>query len=285
VTVEAILATLFGSIFGAYLGYWTNLFYQRASRPKVMKFGFLWRPGRALSRHPWDEGDLLKFWFQLGGRNSPRASSLEIVYIPPGSTLEEGDSVSVFGKWDESPNPVAEQVLSNGTVIRTFYADRVPATYFLPLRLGRVYTVPVLFGAPPMRERVANGLPESGAAATKDSLLLFSAWWFDPTRPRPDLVPEVEAEGKLRLVLAGDDLLWEREFPIGSIVRRSGVVDRAESDARQQHLSTVLSSRCQWPDPEYAVVRRILGHAALKRPVIALWSRFRYLGKKRPFKR
>jgi hypothetical protein len=257
---EAILSTFFGSIIGAYFGYWTNYFYQRTSRPRVTEFGFLWRPGNTPSPHPWDKGDLLKFWFRLGGRNSPGSSSLEIVYIPPDSTLQT-ENISVFAKWDEAPNPTSEQRLSTGDVIRVFYADRVPATYFLPLRLGRVYTVPILFGTPPIYRNLANGIPQCDTAATKDSLLLFSAWWFDPRRPRPYLVPEVEKAGKLRLVLIGDGLLWERAFSIESLVRRSDVLQRAESDSRQQYLSTVLPCKHQWKEDGS---RRTLRAAFLK---------------------
>jgi hypothetical protein len=241
-----VIATLVGALLGALLGYWTNYWFQLRSRPRVKCFGFIWRPGvESRYKHPFDEGDLLKFWFVLNGRSSPGFSSLELVYTPPPSATSRA-AISVFAKWDETANPLAE-VRSEDDVQRTFFADRVPATYFIPLRNGRIYTIPVVWGTPAARTAINSDNPLRDAVAQKTELLLFSGWWFDPQRPRPYYVPSVAEDGHLKLILNGEGLCWQREFSVKELVHGSQPVERGESDTRQEALKNLLPEHHRWP--------------------------------------
>jgi hypothetical protein len=212
----------------------------------VSYFGFIWRPGvESKYRHSFDEGDLLKFWFSLKGRSSPSFSSLELVYTPP-ALAEPRVAISVFAKWDETANPLTEQRAATGEVERIFFADRVPATYFIPLRNGRVYTVPVVWGRPAARNSVTSNIPMRDAIANKSELLLFSGWWFDPQRPRPFFVPSISQDGHLKLILNGEGLYWEQEFLVRDLVCLSEPVERGESDTRQETLKNLLPQHHQW---------------------------------------
>lgn len=238
-----IFTILTGSVLGAFLGYWTNHLYQIKSRPKIASYGFLWRPG-VDSRYefPFDDGDLLKFWFVLNGRSSPGASSIELVYKP---SETDASPVSVFAKWDEAANPIAEERTEDGFT-RSFFADRVPSTYFIPLRIGRLYTIPVIWGTPPVRKVMGPDMRMSDAVKQKEELMLFSGWWFDPQRPRPYFVPTVSRDGKIKIILNGEGLHWEDEFLIQDLVGGAALVERGESDTRQELLRHYLPENFQW---------------------------------------
>lgn len=245
--LDAVIFTLVGSLVGAFLGYWTNYIYQKRSAATVSEFGFIWRPGEPNSVQSFDVGDFVKLWFSLEGRTSPGDCSIELVYTP--SSAQAGDDeVTVFAKWDEAPDPTDTSYHPSGAVERTFYGDRVPATYFLPLRLRRLYTVPVLWATPAAYMAVDDDREQSDIIKDKDEILLFSAWWFDPRRPRPYPVREVLRDGKLKVILTGDDLTWEREFLIEDLIEGAGVVRWADSDARQSQLKQILSAGHVWPE-------------------------------------
>jgi len=242
--LDTTILTFMSAFLGAFLGYLTNMIYYYRSRPRIEVFGFVWRPGTEESRHKHkiDQGDLLKFWFRLKGRTSPGACTLEIIYYP--TKRSERPEVSVFAKWDETANPEMELRKEDGTIERLFRGDRVPATYFLALRIGRVYTVPILWAQPRAEDR-------SGEAA-RSRMLIFSGWWFDPSwwsdpqSPRPRPVANVSQEGRIELILSGEGLRWERSFAVAEILDTTNDLAHAESDARQADISEVLPLRYIW---------------------------------------
>lgn len=212
-------------------------------------FGFVWRPGSRgssyqhsidLYRHLIDEGDLLKFWFRLKGRTSPGSSTLELTYYPTeGSTRP---AVSVFAKWDETANPEEEIRREDGKIERTFRGNRVPATYFLPLRTGRIYTVPVAWARPPAYERE----DPTNSTEIRSEMLLFSGWWFDPQRPRPWPVQSISRIGRIQLILSGEGLHWSHSFSVAELVDTTEDLIGAESDAHQADVSQVLPRSYVW---------------------------------------
>ncbi len=239
--LETIIPTFVGAFLGALLGYFTNVVYYYRSRPRVGVFGFVWRPGVRGSRykHELDQGDLLKFWFRLKGRTSPGTSTLEIVYYP--TEQSRRPEVSVFAKWDETASPEMDLRREDGTFERSFMSDRVPVTYFLALRIGRVYTVPILWAQPPVSQSEYQS-----EEATRSKMLIFSGWWFDPQRPRPPAVASVSREGRIELILSGEGLRWEHSFTVADLLDRTRDLANAESDSNQSELAEVLPLQYIW---------------------------------------
>lgn len=239
--LETAIVTFIGAFAGAILGYGTNVLFHRTSRPRIEVFGFVWRPGRQDSRysHEIDQGDLLKFWFRLKGRTNPGTSALEISYYP---TQESTDpTISVFAKWDETANPETEIRRDDGSITRVFSSDRVPATYFLPIRKDRIYTIPIIWAQPPRDN------PEEGSII-RAKMLLFSGWWFDPQRPRPISVASVSRTGRIELILSGEGLQWQKSFSVADVIARSLDLADANSDAYQTELSRILPRTHRWKE-------------------------------------
>jgi hypothetical protein len=187
-----------------------TLWLQSRHSPEVEPVGFFRRPG-------YRGGDLHKFAFRLNGRTAPGLCSIELTYRPT-----DGRPVSVLAKWDETANPWATLLVSDGSIKRVFSAERVPDTYFQPLHIGRYYTVPLVH------------------ECAEDDRLLFSGWWFDPEQPDPP-VARVDG-GELDIALTGAGLHWEDTFSIEEVCGGERL-DEADSDARQQDLKRLLDSK------------------------------------------
>lgn len=60
-----------GGLLGAVIGYGANRIQQIAEHPRITNYGFLKRTPQ------YENGDLYKVWFTLGGRRGPGSSSIE----------------------------------------------------------------------------------------------------------------------------------------------------------------------------------------------------------------
>lgn len=143
---------LAAAIVGFVLGIFSTFFIDWLRRPRVVRLDF--------RRHKANFGMLYSFQFRLKGSLDPGLCSLRIEW--PGG--------SVFGKWDENPNPL------EGDCLDRFKPELVPATFFLPLILNREYSIPIL---------VVGG---------DNRCAIFSGWWFgrefgygDPALENPDV--------------------------------------------------------------------------------------------------
>jgi hypothetical protein len=232
------VAAFVGAVLGGVASYLVAITFFYRSRPRPQEWGWLWRPGNEGSpyEHEIDEGDLLKFWFRLKGRSSPGTTSLEIIYTP-----QDGkEVVSVFAKWDERANPESETRGPEGPR-RTFHADRVPDTYYLPVSLGRIYTVPIVWRTPRHAyDDRGDDIVWVGSRPSNEQLLLFSGWWFDTSTARPSIVPTLCEDAFVDLVLSGSGFHWEQRFELKELVEKSPPILDAESDAAQEKLQRRL---------------------------------------------
>jgi hypothetical protein len=127
-------------------------------------------------------GTLYKMRFRLKGHEDPRECSCEIT----------ANNHITFAKWDETPNPLREDRLSD------FVPEMVPMTFHQRLQVGREYRLPLV-------------------VKVENKLFVFDGWWFGRGAcyyKQPPLRPG----SVLSMSVRGSGFVWSRTFTVDEIV-------------------------------------------------------------------
>lgn len=127
-------------------------------------------------------GTLYKMRFQLKGHENPGECSCEI----------KANDYTTFAKWDETPNPLREDRLSD------FAPELVPMTFRQRLHIGREYCVPLLV-------KVENGV------------FVFDGWWFGRGAGYYNQ-PSLRPRNVLSVSVQGSSFVWSHTFTFEEVV-------------------------------------------------------------------
>ena len=119
-------------------------------------------------------------------------------YFDPGvACIKIGSKgYSTFAKWDEMPNPLKGDNLSD------FIPEMVPSTYFQPIFLNTEYCVPVII------EESNNG----------NKRFVFDGWWFGKGKGYYHGQELREGEELTLNVLGGNGLNWIKPIKVKNII-------------------------------------------------------------------
>lgn len=175
---NAIAVGLVGFIVGIISGILVTYGLAWLQRPRVQFLGFT-------EDDKFNLGSLYRFRFRLKGSTNPGLSCLQIQW-PEGSVL---------GKWDEAPNPLAND--------RQFKPELVPATFYQPLFFGKEYSIPVI-------------IKPKG----KEQFEVFSGRWFGQglgygTDPR---IGNPQITSICLTLFGGGGLIYCKDFKVSDIV-------------------------------------------------------------------
>jgi hypothetical protein len=185
-----------GGLLGGAVGYGANRIQQIAERPRIKQFGFLKRVPE------YENGDLYKVWFRLGGRQGPGSSSMEITYYEPGCA-----PVSSFAKFDEASIPFGPD--------GRYWPHMVPLTYQQVLHTGRIYTVPLIH-------------------SSNDGLYIFNGWWYGRDADHyNESAFKISGVGNLDIVLSGDGLRWHKRVTVSELISKAPSAPYADSGDKQ----------------------------------------------------
>jgi hypothetical protein len=174
-----IAGALAGGLVGFALGIVGTYFVDWLRRGRVKFLGF--------KRYETSFGILFGFRFKVIGSLDPGLCCLQIKW-PSGR---------VFGKWDETPNPLQSDDLTQ------FRPEPVPATFYQPLFIDTEYSIPVI------------------VADLNGNCDIFSGWWFGRDRgygPNPRL-PSPQSEQIRLTLLGGGGLSYSKEFRVSDILK------------------------------------------------------------------
>jgi hypothetical protein len=167
---------------GGLIGLILVLLWEWLVRPRIFWFDYTFIKEKV------NFGILYKLKFKVRGLRTPGFCECQIRYC--------GNFVR--GKWDDLPNPLRDDDLNS------FEPSLVPQTFFLPLMLGQYYTIPVLH------------------EDENEKLTVFSGWWFGRRNGLPyGPDPSVNNNTEIKLIIKGNDLLWEKSLTVDDIIRRA----------------------------------------------------------------
>lgn len=127
-------------------------------------------------------GTLYKMQFKLKGHEDPGECSCEL----------KANDYTTFAKWDESPNPLREDRLTD------FVPEMVPMTFHQRLHVGREYHLPFI-------------------VKVENELFVFDGWWFGRSVGYYKQ-PPLGHQSTLSASIRGSGFAWSRTFTIDDIV-------------------------------------------------------------------
>jgi hypothetical protein len=127
-------------------------------------------------------GILYKMRLELKGHEDPGECSCEIKI----------NNYTTFAKWDETPNPLREDRLTE------FVPEMVPTTFHQHLYVDREYYIPII-------------------VKTGNTIFVFDGWWFGRSAgyyKQPPIIPH----SILSMSVRGSGFVWSRTFTIEEII-------------------------------------------------------------------
>jgi hypothetical protein len=162
---------------------------------------WLRRPYIESYKFEWTNRNFAKLYyltFKLAGEDSPGFCAMQIKWR----------GHAVFGKWDETPNPIEKDQVNN------FRIELVPQTFYQPLFFDREYSIPIL---------ADNRNYSPPAANLCKQLAIFSGWWFgwfnNAHLPQYGDDPTVGEDDELELTLIGTGLSKRWQCKVSEILK------------------------------------------------------------------